>query len=140
MLPYVRGSYPGVWAFFEGTQKGVTIFYIDEGLDSGDIIAQKEIKYPDDETLFSSYHKRIIEVENLLIKKWEDIISGKIEVIPQKIYPKGLWKNKEHSEKLMKLFPQRWHTRTEEVEKVGAEFSQTRMFWIDCKKRIRKGG
>src|SRR3989338_5004694 len=36
-LPYNRGADPNFWSFIEDTPKGVTIHYIDEGIDTGDI-------------------------------------------------------------------------------------------------------
>ena len=44
-LPYNRGADPNFWSFIEGTPKGVTIHYLDEGVDTGDIIVQKEVSF-----------------------------------------------------------------------------------------------
>lgn len=41
-LPRYRGCFPGAWSILNGeTQMGVTLHYIDEGIDTGDIIAQR---------------------------------------------------------------------------------------------------
>jgi len=58
-LPYNRGSDPNFWSFIDGTPKGVTIHYLDEGVDTGDIIVQKEVVFDslETETLASSYQK-----------------------------------------------------------------------------------
>ncbi|UPA22498.1 methionyl-tRNA formyltransferase [Candidatus Peribacteria bacterium] len=41
-LPRYRGCFPGAWSLLNGeTEMGVTLHYIDEGIDTGDIIAQK---------------------------------------------------------------------------------------------------
>src|ERR1700694_5912727 len=37
LLPYNRGAHPNVWSIAEGTPAGVTLHYIDEGVDTGDI-------------------------------------------------------------------------------------------------------
>lgn len=42
-LPYNRGQYPNIWSIVDGTPSGVTLHYIDEGVDTGEIIAQKEV-------------------------------------------------------------------------------------------------
>lgn len=42
LLPWNRGADPNFWSFVEDTPKGVTIHYLDEGVDTGDIIAQQE--------------------------------------------------------------------------------------------------
>lgn len=44
LLPRYRGQAPNVWAIANGdTVSGQTMHYLDEGMDTGDIIAQKEI-------------------------------------------------------------------------------------------------
>ncbi len=45
LLPKNRGRAPIPWAVIKGLKKsGVTLFYLDEGVDSGDIIVQKEFE------------------------------------------------------------------------------------------------
>jgi len=45
LLPGRRGSAPINWCLIDGLSKsGVTLFYFDKGIDSGDIIAQQEFK------------------------------------------------------------------------------------------------
>ena len=40
-LPYNRGAHPGFWCFYDGTPCGVTIHEVDEGLDTGPVLAQQ---------------------------------------------------------------------------------------------------
>ena len=48
LLPANRGPEPLFWAFREGNQRtGVTIHLMDEGMDSGAIVAQEAIEIPD---------------------------------------------------------------------------------------------
>lgn len=45
LLPKYRGPVPTMWALLNGdSETGVTLHYIDEGIDSGDIISQKKVK------------------------------------------------------------------------------------------------
>jgi len=75
-LPYNRGAYPNVWSFLEDTPKGVTIHYIDEGIDTGDIILQKEVLIdPEKETLRSAYEILHKEIQSLFKANWEKIKS-----------------------------------------------------------------
>lgn len=84
-LPWNRGAHPNLWSFLEDTPKGVTIHYIDEGIDSGDIIAQKEIRLNSEkETLRSSYMKLHEEIQKLFKEKWAVIKEGKIKRSPQR--------------------------------------------------------
>ena len=44
LLPAYRGAAPVQWAIIKGeTKTGITTFFLDEGMDSGDIILQKEM-------------------------------------------------------------------------------------------------
>ena len=50
LLPKYRGGAPLVWAMINGeTKTGLSFFYLDEGTDTGDIIAQQEIEIKDDD-------------------------------------------------------------------------------------------
>ena len=87
-LPYNKGSDPNIWSFIDETVKGVTIHQIDEGIDTGDIILQKEIKFNlNEETLSSSYDKLINTIENLFIKNCENILYQRIK--PKRQIGKG---------------------------------------------------
>lgn len=83
-LPYNRGSHPNVWSFLENTPKGVTIHYIDEGIDTGDIIIQKEVFIDENkETLKSSYEILHKEIQQLFKENWDKIKNGMIPRRPQ---------------------------------------------------------
>jgi hypothetical protein len=43
-LPFNRGAHPAFWCFFDGTPCGVTVHDVDEGLDTGPILAQEYIE------------------------------------------------------------------------------------------------
>ena len=83
-LPYNRGADPNFWSFIDNTPKGVTIHYIDEGIDTGDIIAQRKVYFDDNETLATSYQKLHLEIQDLFYKNWEFIINLEVERFPQK--------------------------------------------------------
>ncbi len=84
LLPWNRGMYPNVWSFIDNTPKGVTIHIIDEGIDTGDILIQKEV-YIDESmhTLRSSYELLHTEIQNLFKENWEYIKEGKLTPKPQ---------------------------------------------------------
>jgi methionyl-tRNA formyltransferase len=80
LLPWNRGADPNLWSFLEDTPKGVTIHYVDEGLDTGDIIAQKELSFDDDhETLATTYEKLSFEIVDLFEQHWPHILFGKAQ-------------------------------------------------------------
>ncbi len=77
-LPYNRGADPNYWSFKEKSPKGVSIHKIDNSIDGGDIYIQKRIYFQKPETLRTSYNILKNEIEDLFIKNFNKIISGKI--------------------------------------------------------------
>jgi len=76
-LPWNRGANPNFWSFVEKTPKGVTIHKIDEGLDTGPIILQKEIEIDDRKNTFrSSYEVLHSIIQELFRKNYLDIMNG----------------------------------------------------------------
>lgn len=83
-LPYNRGAYPNIWSFLEDTPKGVTIHYIDEYIDTGDIIVQREVFIDEEiETLKSSYEILHREIQELFKEIWDKVKHGDITPVPQ---------------------------------------------------------
>jgi len=83
LLPWNRGADPNFWSFLEDTPKGVTIHYLDYGIDTGDILAQQEVDYMPEDTLRTSYERLSKTMEELFRKVWPNIRSEKQKSIPQ---------------------------------------------------------
>ena len=76
-LPWNRGADPNLWSFLEATPKGVTIHYIDDGIDTGDIIAQKEVAIDTPgETLATTYRTLNADILELFKRQWPLIMKG----------------------------------------------------------------
>jgi len=82
-LPFNRGADPNLWSFLEDTPKGVTIHYLDRGLDTGDILARREVRHQPEDTLRTSYDRLSETIEQLFMQVWPDIREGRGEAIPQ---------------------------------------------------------
>lgn len=67
-LPFDRGTSPNLWNLLEGTPRGVSIHYIDKGLDTGDVIAQQIIELEEPATLRTSY-EQLDKAAKTLFKK-----------------------------------------------------------------------
>jgi methionyl-tRNA formyltransferase len=67
--PYNRGWYPGVYSIANGLPTGATIHEIDEKIDNGPIIAQKQITILPEDTSGTVYPK-IIQAEYDLLEEW----------------------------------------------------------------------
>jgi methionyl-tRNA formyltransferase len=77
LLPYNKGADPNLWSFLEDTPKGVSIHFIDKGVDTGDILAQREIIVPANATLRTSYDALSKTIEHLFMETWPRIREGK---------------------------------------------------------------
>ena len=75
-LPYNRGSHSNFWSFVNNTPKGVTIHEIDDGIDTGNIIVRKKIKFKLNKksTFKSTYKVLILEIEKLFKKNYKSIL------------------------------------------------------------------
>ena len=84
LLPKLRGGAPIHKAIIYGYEKtGITIMYMDEKMDSGDIIYQEEIIIEDDDTAGSLFDKLSILGSKMIIKILPDIINNNINRIKQ---------------------------------------------------------
>lgn len=84
LLPKLRGGAPIHKAIINGYDKtGITIMYMDEKMDSGDIIYQEEIKIEDNDNVGTLFDKLSILGSSMIIKILPDIISGNINPIKQ---------------------------------------------------------
>lgn len=84
ILPKYRGSAPIEYAIMNGDSKtGVTIMYMDEGMDTGDIIKISELPIYDNDTSGSIHEKLAILGSTTLESTLEDIFSGNVKRIKQ---------------------------------------------------------
>jgi methionyl-tRNA formyltransferase len=118
-LPFNKGADPNFWSWLENTLKGVTIHQIDKGIDTGDILIQKEVKFKGDETLSSSYEILKEEIENLFIESFDNIIKGCI--LPKKQNGKGTFHLKKDLNKYKYLLTQDWNTPINQIKMTDLE-------------------
>lgn len=76
LLPYNRGTYPNVWSIVEQTPAGVTLHYIDIGIDSGDLIAQQEVEVTAIDTGETLYRKLEQACVQLFQQTWPLVRAG----------------------------------------------------------------
>lgn len=108
-LPWNRGADPNLWSFVENSPKGVTIHYLDPGVDTGDIIVQKQVEFNDShETLATTYQQLQNKIQALFRQHWPAIRSGQCEGHPQQ-GPGSLHRLKD-KERLLPYLPQGWNT------------------------------
>lgn len=84
LLPELRGGAPIHYAILEGKKKtGITIMYMVEKLDAGDIISQKEIPITEEDDVGTLFAKLSETGADLLAATLPELIAGKIIAQPQ---------------------------------------------------------
>ena len=83
MLPHNRGAFPNVWSIVTKTPAGVTLHYIDAGIDTGDVIAQKEVEVRLTDTGESLYRRLESEGLELFKANWPAVCAGTAMRSPQ---------------------------------------------------------
>jgi methionyl-tRNA formyltransferase len=124
-LPWNRGADPNFWSFVDDTPKGVTIHYLDEGIDTGDIIVQKRVEFTDDDTLRTSYDKLQSEIQKLFKENWLNIRAGQCNRTKQV----GIGSYHKSSDKNDLTVFQGWDTPVLLLEEYAADIQMAREFF-----------
>ena len=120
LLPWNKGYHSNFWSIYHDTPKGVSIHVIDEGIDTGKIVAQDEIEYFDDDTLRTTYKKLRASMVKLFFSKWDLIKKENIELIKQDTKNESLHFKIEFDQIFDKL-PMGWDTKVSEIMKLKNE-------------------
>ncbi len=84
LLPKYRGGAPIQRAIMNGEKvTGVTIMYMAEGLDTGDMISRVEVPIEDDDNAGTMFAKLSEAGANLLRKTLPELLAGNIRAVPQ---------------------------------------------------------
>ncbi len=82
-LPFNRGAYPNVWSIVDRTPAGVTIHFVDERIDAGDIVAQSRVEVEPTDTGESLYLRLEEAAFQLFCQTWPALRSGRAARSPQ---------------------------------------------------------
>jgi methionyl-tRNA formyltransferase len=83
LLPFNRGKHYNFWALVEEAPFGVTLHWIDGGVDSGDIAFQRPLPTTWEDTGATLYDKAQRAIVELFIESWPAISAGRIPRTPQ---------------------------------------------------------
>lgn len=112
-LPFNKGAHPNLWSHIDDTISGVTIHLIDDKLDTGNILFQKEVKIDRNyHTFKSSYLFLTKEIERLFALNWHYLRENKCKGWEQK--GKGTYHNTKDSESIIKDLKNGWETNINE--------------------------
>ena len=84
LLPRYRGAAPVQWAVINGEKTtGVSIMYLNEGLDTGDILRVSPVEIGENETSGELFERITQEGARTLLAAMEDIAAGTAQARPQ---------------------------------------------------------
>ena len=79
LLPQYRGAAPIQWAVLNGDKKtGITTMYMDEGMDTGDMILKQEVEIGENETTGELWQRLSKIGGKLLVKTLKEIEAGTV--------------------------------------------------------------
>ena len=118
-LPYNKGVNANIWSIIDGTPAGGTIHFMDEGIDTGDIIARREVPVLFSDTGKTLYKKTEEACISLFEETWDSIKSGTMQRTPQD-QKKGTFHAKAHLSNLDRIFPDNMYKGQELVDIIRA--------------------
>lgn len=83
LLPLNRGSYPNVWTIVDKTTAGVTMHLVDQGVDTGPVLAQATVESRPEDTGLSLNARLESELIKLFVANWNRFVSGDLQPKPQ---------------------------------------------------------
>ena len=84
LLPYGRGPAPIINTILRGDKvSGLTLFYVTDGLDNGDVIGQERFSILDSDHAGEVYNKIILSGRKLVKKYFPKIADGTVKATPQ---------------------------------------------------------
>ena len=135
LLPQYRGAAPINWAIINGEKKtGVTSFLINEVIDTGNILLQKEVAIADDETAGTLHDKLQESGSQLLLETLQLLENGKTLGIDQKT----MFQNESDLKPAPKIFKDtckiNWNDSTENINNHIRGFSPYPGAWTQIEK------
>jgi methionyl-tRNA formyltransferase len=92
LLPQGRGRAAIPWAILRGLPvTGVTLFKLDDGVDTGPILAQRRVAVEDRETATTLYAKIDRAHVELLKESWSAIVADRVPLQPQDETRASVW-------------------------------------------------
>ncbi len=124
LLPWNRGADPSFWSWLQKTPKGVSIHWMSEQLDQGNLLAQSEVALSRDDSLSETYEVLQSSVCHLLSQVWPDVEAG---TAPSHKQPRGgSYHNVVDKDPYLSLLDRGWDTACRVLEDHGRE----RGLWV----------
>lgn len=114
LLPWNRGADPNFWSWLDRTPKGVSAHCIGKGIDTGDLLLQRQVRFDGGQTLTSSYRKLQEELVGLFRENWQTIRIGGVE--PRIQQGEGTYHRRKDIEAYQYLLIDGWDTPVSRIE------------------------
>ncbi len=118
-LPHTRGFNPNVWSIVEDLPAGVSIHYMNEEIDAGDIIARREVKSSFSDTGKSLYRRIESAAVELFTDIWPDIRDGEINPVKQTDAPTTYHRQNDFND-LCKIEPEEEYQAKDLINRIRA--------------------
>lgn len=120
-LPYNRGWHTPSWAILEGAPVGATLHFMDEGVDTGDIVYQEKLDISPGDTAHTLYQRlKTLEFE-VFKKAWPGIASASYGRISQSADAGTVHKRQDlYSEEVQKIDLEKPTTAKEVLQQLKA--------------------
>jgi methionyl-tRNA formyltransferase len=135
LLPQGRGRASIPWAIINNLpETGVTLFQLDEGVDTGPILAQERLPLAPDETATQLYQRVAQAHQTLISKIWSDLVNDQMQPIPQDPSQASVWPARTPADGQIDL-----SMTVEEVDRLvrATTHPYPGAFWQDSDKIIR---
>ena len=128
-LPWARGIGTTLFATMLRYPYGVSIHFINEGLDTGNIVARKLLQTEQDDTLRTFYSKLLSATEDLFFESFPKIITGQTIGVPQEeLGDKTTNRSRLQFESVMDVCPNGYDTLITDLEKLRATLEASNAF------------
>jgi len=77
-LPYNRGKHPNFWCLVDQTPCGVSLHYVDEDIDVGEIVARETIPVRWEDTGETIYYRSLDAIVELFKRHYDDIVADRL--------------------------------------------------------------
>jgi len=114
ILPLHRGWQPIFFSVLEGTEVGVSLHQVNNGLDKGPLLAQKKVNIFSDDTLRTIHMRCRIKILELISENTNALIGGDFKLTPQE--GRGSYHSKSEFDPLFLRLKNKWDSKIIEVQ------------------------
>ena len=124
LLPWNKGADPNLWSWLQNTPRGVSLHWMSDGIDEGDLVAQRRLDLDPDSSLRSSYEALIVAAVELFAVTWRKFSLTDLPRIQQPIG--GTTHRLRDKDQYSGALTNGWDTQCRQV----LEYGRARGLWV----------